>query len=47
MTEDADVAVTKDEPKGAPRDKSWLEVENVRGGENPAPPGGAASGDDG
>ncbi len=41
MTDDSgvpvanDVPVTNAEPKAPPEDKSWLEVENVRGGENP------------
>jgi hypothetical protein len=41
MTDDSDVPVandvpvTNEVPKGPPADKSWLEVENVRGGENP------------
>jgi hypothetical protein len=28
-------AISGAEPKEAPTDRSWLEVENVRGGENP------------
>lgn len=43
MTDDADVPVTTDEPKGPPPDKSWLEVENVRGGGQVESTGGGES----
>jgi hypothetical protein len=32
MTDGSEVPLTTDAPKGPPPDKSWLEVENVRGG---------------
>ncbi|MFI5615571.1 hypothetical protein [Amycolatopsis sp. NPDC051903] len=34
MADDTETSGPVEEPKGPPADKSWLEVEHVRGGED-------------